>query len=165
MMGANLSADRVYRFSLWRQWDADSIPRRMVVIGLNPSTADEFTNDPTIRRCIGFAQREGCSGLVMLNLFAYRATDPRTMLEARARGVDIVGPRNDEEIRNHTRQPSVGFAPLVVCAWGAVHPSLRARAQEVRAIVSPAWCLGTSKEGHPRHPLYLRADTPLAPLR
>jgi len=89
--GATFSTDRVYRYALWRVWDA-ALPS-FVVIGLNPSTADETENDPTIRRCIGFAKREGCGGLVMLNLFAVRATDPRVMMAH----PEPIGPDNPPE--------------------------------------------------------------------
>lgn len=142
---------RRYRYLLTREW-APGLPS-LCVIGLNPSTADETTDDPTIRRCIGFAKREGMGGLVMLNLFAWRATDPRDM----KRALDPIGPANDAVIE------AVTLDRLVLCAWG-VHGAYRLRdaaviarlAQLGRQTVS----LGTTKAGQPKHPLYLAAATP-----
>src|SRR5262245_35048856 len=75
--GAEFSDDRVYRWRLWRRWDHGPM---LMVVGLNPSTADEHTDDPTVRRCIGYAKRWGYAGLRMLNVFPYRATDPRELV-------------------------------------------------------------------------------------
>lgn len=146
--GAIFSEDRTYRYALTRRWGHGA---PLVVIGLNPSTADELADDPTIRRCIGFARREGCCGLVMLNAFALRATDPRVMLAH----PEPVGPSNDEIIRRHT----VGVE-LVVFAWGA-HGGHRGRDRELQRLVPNGLCFGATKDGHPKHPLYLKSDTPL----
>ncbi len=154
--GAIFSPDQRYRYVLWREWSAEK--RRLVVIGLNPSTADATKNDPTITRCINFAKREGCGGLVMLNLFALRATDPSVMLAAK----DPVGPDNDKYLKRHTILKDL----IVVAAWGA-HGGHRGRdvavASELLGHVA-LQSFGVTKEGHPRHPLYLRADTPLSPF-
>jgi len=146
---ALLSPCGTYRWWLSRTWGAAA---PMVFIGLNPSTADASLDDPTIRRCIGFARREGCGGLVMLNLFALRSTDPVLLYPA----ANPVGTDNDR----HIRERAVG---TVVAAWGA-HPLAAARAKEVQALLTvPLLCLGTTKDGSPRHPLYVRADAPLLP--
>ena len=136
-----------YRWWLSRTW-GDAPP--LVFIGLNPSTADASQDDPTIRRCIGFARRERCGGLLMLNLFAFRATDPHLLY-----GVpDRVGGENNRYLRTLA-------TGKVVAAWGA-HALAPARAAEVRKLLSvPLLCLGTTKDGSPRHPLYVRADEPL----
>lgn len=155
---AHFSSDRLYRYSLYRDWDRWQNMRSFVVIGLNPSTADEFVDDPTIRRCIGFAKREGCGRLVMLNLFAIRATDPKVMLAHAA----PIGDENDAVIR-HCTSFTTGRPPLVVAAWGA-HGHHLGRDREVRRLVADLRCFGTTKDGQPRHPLYLKADTPLVPL-
>lgn len=147
--GAMFSDDRVYRYSLWRRWDR-ALPT-FVVIGLNPSTADEATDDQTIRRCISFAKREGCGKLVMLNLFALRATDPRVMLAHPA----PIGEINDAVIRAH-----VVRGGIFVAAWGA-HGGHRGRDQAVLSLVPSLRCFGRTLAGHPRHPLYLRGDSPL----
>jgi len=152
--GAIFSIDQRYRYVLWRTWAPG--PRRLVVIGLNPSTADATTNDRTVSRCMTFAQRERCSGLVMLNLFAYRATDPKRMRVAS----DPIGPNNDRFIRDRTR----GGDLVVVAAWGA-HGSHLDRAAKVCRLGLPAMrCFGVTKDGSPKHPLYLAANTSLVPF-
>lgn len=144
---AEFSEDRVYRYSLSRAWGEP----RVLFIGLNPSTADETEDDPTIRRCVNFARAWGYDGMVMANLFAYRATDPKVMLAAD----DPVGPENDERLRDlHSR------CCLTVACWGA-GGAHRGRDREVIDMLGylDIWCLGFTKAGHPRHPLYLRKDT------
>jgi hypothetical protein len=153
--GAHFSPDRQYRYMLYRDWASWSNMRTLVVIGLNPSTADETEDDPTIRRCIAFAKREQCGRLVMLNLFALRATDPRVM-KAHA---EPIGPENDAVIRHWTRD-EYDWSNIVVAAWG-VHGSHLNRAITARLLTPQLYCFGVTKDGHPRHPLYLRADTPL----
>jgi hypothetical protein len=125
----------------------------MLFVMLNPSTADALVDDPTIRRCIGFAQREGMGALEVVNVFAFKATDPKAMFGA---GRDIVGPDN----REHARW-AVAQASRVVVAWGA-HP---VGSSPIPAVIAHAnrWCLGVTKDGSPRHPLYVRADQPLIP--
>jgi hypothetical protein len=103
--GAVFSPDQKYRYVLWREWSGH--PRRLVVIGLNPSTADATKNDPTVTRCINFAKREGCGGMIMLNLFAFRATDPGVMMEA----ADPVGPENDKYILAHASRTIGSCSP------------------------------------------------------
>lgn len=147
---AVLSEDRVYRWTLAREWD-DSLPP-LVVIGLNPSTADETEDDPTIRRCIGFARAFGCGSLRMLNLFAFRSTDPKGLRKV----VDPIGPENDVWLKDACR-----YGSKVVAAWGA-HGGYLGRDREVRRLLSGSLHhLGLTKDGHPRHPLYLKSDTPL----
>lgn len=143
---AVFSPCRKWRYSLFRIWD-DSI-RPVAFIGLNPSTADEENDDPTVRRCINYARAWGAGGLVMLNAFAYRATDPRDMKAAR----DPVGPDNDKALAFNAKAAS-----LVVAAWG-VHGAFMDRGEAVRRLVPGLHCLGVTKEGFPKHPLYLRKD-------
>lgn len=124
-------------------------------IGLNPSTADETADDPTIRRCVAFAKRWGYGGLVMLNLFAFRATDPRDMRSA----ASPVGPENDDHLRAVAAE-----AALVVAAWG-VGGSYFGRDFRVRRLMGDGlMALGFTKSGQPRHPLYVKADATLVPL-
>ena len=153
--GATLSPDMRYRYRLWRTWDA-SRPRVAFVM-LNPSTADARRDDPTIRRCIGYARAWGFGGLEVVNLFAFRATDARTLHKA----ADPVGRANDRHIRCAIRS-----AGLVVLAWGA-HRMARDRAAKVRPLFSRTRprCLGLTRSGAPRHPLYLRRDVPLVRVR
>jgi hypothetical protein len=156
--GALFSPDQRYRYALWRRWgmEGESVP--LVVIGLNPSTADATTDDPTVRRCIAFAKREGLGGLLMLNLFAFRSTDPAALYAE----ADPVGPRNDECLA-YFAQCVATDAGRLVAAWGA-HGAHRYRSARVVELIQRAGarleCLGTTKSGQPRHPLYLKGDTP-----
>jgi hypothetical protein len=149
--GAVFSPDMMYRYVLWRRWEKG--PSRLVVIGLNPSTADSTKDDPTIRRCIGFAKREGLAGLIMLNLFAYRSTDPKAL----ATVADPVGPRNNHFLIQGTL---ASVHTLTVGAWGA-NKFAQARAKECTRMLAPLLCFGTTKSGAPVHPLYQRLDAPL----
>jgi hypothetical protein len=142
-----------YRYRLTRTWAHGPT---VTFVMLNPSTADELVADPTVRRCVGFATREGAGRLVVVNLFALRSTDPAQL----ARADDPTGPGNDEHIQSAARDAS-----LVIAAWGA-HPFAADRAADVQAMLAatgtPLHRIGPpSKDGHPRHPLYLAAETPL----
>jgi len=149
---AVLSKDRRYRYTLSRTWDCEK--GNAMFIGLNPSTADESENDPTIRRCMRFALEWGYGGIVVCNLFAFRATDPRAMKAA----TDPVGPLNDEMITTEARD-----AGLVIACWGN-HGQFLSRSDDVRKFLSSMKCFGLTKRGEPKHPLYLRADTKLVEL-
>lgn len=149
--GAVISEDGRYRYSLWRAWDRSLEPLTFVM--LNPSTADANVDDPTIRRCIGFAKRDGFGGVRVVNLYAFRATQPKDMFRA----IDPVGPLNNDYF-------NFGTAATVIAAWGA-----HARPNRVRDVMRllrerTVYCLGTTKDGSPRHPLYVRADQPLIPF-
>ena len=147
---ARLSGCRNYRYALWRHWNEIGSKRRFVAfIGLNPSTADEETDDPTIRRCIGFAKSWGFNGIYMLNAFAFRATKPVDMKKAD----DPVGPENEYALKFYTRR-----VDQIIAAWGAHCPEERERVV-FETINKPIFCLGKTKAGRPRHPLYLRSDT------
>jgi hypothetical protein len=139
---------RTYRYVLWREWDMTN-PSYLNVIGLNPSTADESVDDPTIRKCVGFAKRFGFGALCMTNLFAYRATDPDVMKVAE----DPEGPMNNDHIIQ-----SFKGAGLAIAAWG-VHGAFRRRDIEVLELFY--WtklnlhCLRRNRDGSPGHPLYI----------
>lgn len=143
---AVLSIDRRYRYLLWRGWEVNK--PYVVFIGLNPSTADKITDDPTIRRCINYAKAWGYGGLYMVNLFALRATDPLEMMAH----ADPVGIGNDGYIKQVCCD-----ATMVVAAWGTNGPHL-GRASDVCKMVRPLHCLTTTKNGQPGHPLYLKKD-------
>lgn len=151
---ATFSPCRRYRYTLTRSIGAGT--RRALFVMLNPSTADEAQDDPTIRRCIAFARREGCGSLEVANLFAWRATDPVELRTA----PDPVGPDNDRHIVE-----AAGRASLIVCAWG-VHGCLLGRERAVRQLLAgrALHALGFTKEGAPRHPLYVKSDAPLWPM-
>lgn len=158
LTGARLSGCGTYRYTLDRIWDA-SLPIAVFVM-LNPSTANASEDDNTIRRCIWFAKREGCGGIRVVNLFALRATDPAAL---RAHPAPI-GPQNDRWILSVLCQDPA----VVIAAWGA-HPFAAARAVDVLRTIAagsvPVKCLGTTKDGHPKHPLYLPKNTPLIDYR
>ncbi|MEM8500400.1 MAG: DUF1643 domain-containing protein [Pseudomonadota bacterium] len=143
---AKLSRCRQYRYALWRTWSAEK--PIVMFIGLNPSTADETSDDPTLRRCINFAKAWGYGGVCMANLFAYRATDPEEMRVC----AKPVGPRN-----NRWLKLLAGEADLVVAAWGN-DGVLRQRSRQVRAMLPTMTCLRMNKSGEPAHPLYLPAS-------
>lgn len=152
---AVISDDGAYRYVLNRRWNGYGPV--MCWICLNPSTADATADDPSIRRMMGFARREGCGGICVLNLFALRATNPRQLASHR----DPVGPDNDQWLRG-LRADAVQV-PVTV-AWGA-NPMARRRAFRVLDLLEgvPLWCLGTTADGSPKHPLYLRLNTKLVP--
>lgn len=155
------SACRQYRYALLRCLNVglagEGNGRGINFIMLNPSTADETLNDPTITRCIGFASRWQYTSLIVTNLFAFRATDPANL----KRAADPVGAENDEYIRTVAMNSAA-----VVVAWG-VHGVHQGRADYVMRLLNDAgvypYCLGLTKGGHPKHPLYLRSDTALIP--
>jgi len=152
--GARLSDDGRYRYVLWRTWD-----RSLPVLGfimLNPSTADAEVNDPTIRRCLSFGARDGYGGIRVANLFPYRATDPKRLLEVAH--PPLIRPGHDPF--DHVQD-----CETIVAGWGASVPRrLRWRAAEVADGASrPLHCLGITKDGSPRHPLMVKADQPLLP--
>lgn len=143
--GAIFSLCRTWRYVLWRVWDK-SLPK-VAFIGLNPSTADETQDDPTIRRCMGYASSWGYGGIHMLNLFAFRATDPTVMKAAD----QPIGPENNYIMRRYAEA-----AALRIAAWGA-HGEHKNRGADVRRLLSNLGLhhLGLTKDGHPKHPLYL----------
>lgn len=152
---AILSGCGTYRYFLRRQLVADSErPRIVTFCMLNPSTADATVDDPTIRRCMAFAERLNGTSLHVINLYALRATDPR---ELRTHP-DPVGPANDRALK----ALSV-YNGGVICAWGRhARPE---RIREALALFGTAqlWCLGVNKDGSPKHPLYLPGNAPLVP--
>lgn len=163
-MGAILSDCGRYRYRLWRDLEpsleeAGRKPETVLFLMLNPSTADHREDDPTIRRCVGFARRLGYQRLSVGNLYAFRATDPAQLQEAQ----DPVGPGNDAHLWKLARE-----ADQIVAAWGANPGPVLEREREVRELVasttSRIFCLGTTKAGRPRHPLYLPKDTDLEDL-
>lgn len=156
--GATMSACGAYRYALWRDWDVAK--GRVCWIMLNPSTADAEEDDPTIRRCMGFARAWGYGGIVVVNLFAFRATKPADMLYAD----DPVGPDNDATIREALNS---GLTAMHVCAWGQNAPRDR-EAEVVKLIRDYGYvphALRLTKSGHPGHPLYLPGDLVPAPFR
>lgn len=154
---ADISSCGLYRYLLTRRWaDGDMLGFVM----LNPSTADASIDDPTIRRCMGFARRENLSGIIVANIFGFRAIQPVQLLKA----ADPIGPGNDEAIRTVAKT-----AKLIVCAWGAGRSGRFSYAGRravgiLKAEGAALVCLGRTTNREPRHPLYIRADQPLEPF-
>ena len=144
--GAEFSRYRDYRYSLWRFWEKDKGYAAFVC--LNPSTADEFKNDPTVVRCINYAKAWGYGGMFMLNEFAYRSTHPGNLYTIG----DPVGPDNDFHLQSVSSK-----ALVTIVAWG-LHGSYLNRDREVLKILTNPHCLKLTKDGHPGHPLYLKKD-------
>lgn len=154
LRGAIISDCGSYRYALWRQW---GVGQPMVFVMLNPSTADAEKDDQTIGRCIGFARREGFGGIHVVNLFAYRATQPDELLTC---PVDVVGPANNRHL--HEAAQLVSTNGYCVAAWGSHPAATRLAVNRARmALQFPLFCLGLTKGGAPRHPSRLAADTPL----
>lgn len=146
--------DGDYRYHLTRRWGPkiDTV----VWVMLNPSTADADVDDPTIRRCISFSAELGADSLRVVNLYAYRATDPKHLLAVE----DPVGPMDNTVIRETLLAARAMRSP-VIGAWG-----VNARADRVSEFVTiadecrvPLHCLGITKSGMPRHPLYVLGST------
>jgi hypothetical protein len=145
--GATFSPCRQYRYTLFRQWDENIPP--LAFLMLNPSTADETQNDPTVERCQRRAQSSGAGGVVVLNIFALRSTDPKALYSH----ADPIGPKNDESIVG-----VAGAIGSVICAWGT-HGALNERGKTVlswlRAHDIKPLALKINADGSPAHPLYL----------
>jgi hypothetical protein len=146
---AILSPCERYRYSLIRDWSGGGGRGQVCFVGLNPSTADADQDDPTIRRCVGFAKSWGFDSLRMVNLFAFRSTKPGVLASVR----DPVGPDNDQHLRLAEQ-----MCGLVVAAWGASVGGLLDRDTEVVRMFQSMSVLRLTKHNHPSHPLYLPAN-------
>lgn len=152
---ALFSSDGKFRLELQREWDP-LLPTVGWII-LNPSTGNAETDDPTIRRCIGFASKFGYGGLRIYNLFAYCATDPNDLVLA-SQHMDVTG---DEEGALALMEAGLAQCQGVIAAWGARGGIAAERAEMILARYSGMYCLGKTKLGQPKHPLYLPASTQL----
>lgn len=143
---------------LMRRWLGDAFPDRyLMFIGMNPSTADATVNDPTCAREWTFTQREGFAAMVKANVGDYRATHPKMLLEP---GVVVSSPANLPTIREQAK----GAARVILCHGKlnkALVPAGQALVQALTEDGIALWCFGTNADGSPKHPLYLRGDTPL----
>jgi len=136
-----------YRYLLTRRW-GESAPLRFVM--LNPSIADASVDDPTIRRCVWFAKREGCGGIEVANLYAFRATKPDDLWRA----PDPYGPDNDAALASLAMRATADLMP-VVCAWGTQGGRNNRPIALMQQAGAAFLCLGRTKDGFPRHPLYV----------
>ena len=145
------SSCETWRYALTRRW-GEGAP--LLWIMLNPSTATELRNDPTIERCERRTRAMGYPAMSIANLYAFRATAPRDLFAA----PDPIGPDNDATVRRLARE-----AGAVVCGWG-VHGARGDRGAILAATLdAPLLALGTTKDGHPRHPLYVRYSVAPSP--
>jgi hypothetical protein len=141
-----------YRYWLRRIWDPALA--HCVFIGLNPSTADATEDDPTLKRCISFAQKWGYGSLLLVNLFSLRATNPRGLKMA----ADPIGPKTDRWLRRAASETNT-----VIAAWGN-GGLLMNRAIAVHHMLKNPYCLGLTALGMPRHPLYCPKNVTLTAL-
>lgn len=145
--GAVFTECRRYRYALWRTWRNLDNPRRVAFIGVNPSVANEERNDRTVARCIQFAKDWGYDGMIMLNAFAWVQTTLDMELT-----VEHIGVENNATIVEREKQ-----GDLIIAAWGVLCPLWRER--EIADLLGKSlFCLGTSKYGRPRHPLYTKRN-------
>lgn len=149
---AEFSPDRIHRYALWRTWDK-TLGVAMFLC-LNPSTADEIQNDPTVTRCINYAKRWGYGGMIMSNIFAFRATDPADMKAAK----DPIGPENDKWLIKLSKE-----ADIIIAAWGN-HGKFMNRGPAVLKLLNNLHYLEMNNTGNPKHPLYCKGDLMPIPM-
>lgn len=167
---ATLSGCQTFRYRLTRDlergfWGKHGALAKdesgVLFIMLNPSTADASLDDPTIRRCLGYTKSWGCSSLTVVNLFAFRATDPKSLLARLEAGEDAQGPDADKYLREAIDDHQ-GRGDYIVVAWGSLgsHKLIKPRRDAVLRMlpVADTHCLETCASGDPKHPLYCRAD-------
>lgn len=153
---ADISDCGSYRYRLTREWsDKPLLPFVM----LNPSDADAEIDDPTIRRCMGYSRAWGFGGIVVGNLYAFRTPYPATLWKA----ADPYGPLNDEAL-TRIGDDARGVAVPVICAWGAGGGKNNRPIHLMQQTGAVLKCLGRTKSGQPKHPLYLRSDQALEPF-
>lgn len=162
---AVISDDQKYRYTLYREWAEDPIFEGVRVLNfcmLNPSTADGLQDDPTIRKCIGFAKANGYNAIRVVNLFAYRTSSPKILVRQRGCGLDVVGPLNNDYVQEIPPEETV------VAAWGASFYGdnfIRDRIEVTKGLLSrKLWCVRKTIDPgfkpRPWHPLYV----PYGPL-
>jgi len=151
-MSATFDNTGAYRYRLERNNLGGT--KTCLFVMLNPSTADAVQDDPTIRRCLSFAKREGAGRLIVCNLYAYRATDPSCLKEV----LDPVGLDNEYHIRSAAEE-----SDLIIVAWGASHLGGDWPEKVLRILksIKPVYALSVTKSGQPGHPLYLSGNSPL----
>lgn len=162
------SPDDRFRYVLGRTWNDPwwerYLHRPLWVFGmLNPSKA-RIDDDPSVRKCVGFARRGGAGGIMVVNMLAYSATDPRDMVAAWRSGVNVVGEHNEAALQWALSRPAL--LGRHIAAWGKIPPRLRSVSQGARVLFESTRpdCFGLNGDGSPRHPLMLGYDTPLVPL-
>lgn len=152
--GAEISECGKYRYELTRIWD-ESLPL-LAFVGLNPSTADAETDDPTIRKCVGFAKRHNYGGILMLNLYSYRATKPTDLWKAAKAGTNTIG-EGAPAVRGRAAR-----ANKIIACWG--RHGIKRQADFMQHFGRPMSCLGKNADGTPCHPLMLPYTTAIEPF-
>ena len=148
------SPDMMFRYAFGRWWGNTDLATTAIWVLLNPATGDtEKRHRPTLVRCISRSRAAGHTGLVIVNLFAFRDTNPRNLRTA----PDVIGPANDDVLRVITKAGA-----QTIAAWGG-HGRLKGRSGHVGPLLASPMCLGTTQRGETRHPLYISADTQLVP--
>lgn len=148
------SLDMVYRYAYGRWWGQEDVATTDVWVMLNPATGDtERRHRPTLERCVARSRADGRDGVLIVNLFAFRHTDPKQLLQAD----DAVGPANDDALRVLTARGA-----RTIAAWGG-RGRLMGRSGCVGPLLDRPLCLGTTRRGEPRHPLYVASAAPLVP--
>jgi hypothetical protein len=166
--GAWITDDGLHRLLLWRAWS--SAPRALFAM-LNPSSADAKEDDPTVRRCVGFAKGWGCGGVNVVNLYSLIETDSKQLWETevalRLAPLSSLQPAASSHADVYGGAVERSLGPLVL-AWGSILSKAQERADELLGVLlslkRPGFCLGTTRHGHPRHPLFLPATTRLEPV-
>jgi hypothetical protein len=160
---AVISPCGLYRYTLSRsfagQLEVEKKPRMALWVMLNSSRADADKNDPTIRRCAWFSERDGFDGFYAGNLYAFRSPNPDDLRDSMEAGIDPIGPDNDEHLRT-----MASWSDAIICAWGAHPMATEKRVRDVVEILRgyrELQCLGLTASGAPRHPLYVKGDAPL----
>lgn len=149
------SADMIYRYAFGRWWGIEDLARSVVWVMLNPATGDtDGKRRPTLERAIARSRAWDADGIVVVNLFAYRGTNPKVLSTV----ADPVGPANDDALKLLTAQ-----ALRTVAAWGG-HGGRQGRSTAVRPLLAAPLCLGTTQNGEPRHPLYVSSEAPAVAL-
>ncbi len=148
------SHDMVYRYAFARWWGEPDVARFAVWVLLNPATGDtEMRRRPTLERCIRWSRASGHDGIMIVNIFGYRTTNPKVLRSVQ----DPVGRHTDASLRGIT-----AAGAETIAAWGS-HGRLNRRSHEVGPLLATPQCLGTTVRGEPRHPLYVKGDTRLIP--
>ncbi len=143
--GADFSKCRKYRYTLWRIWNLNK--PKVMFIGLNPSTADEINNDPTVTRCINYSKLWGYGGMYMMNIFAFRTTYPSELKKS----TNPIGIDNDYWIKKVSKS-----VDKCIGAWGNDGDFLD-RSKEIIKLIPQLYCLKINNSGEPSHPLYLKS--------
>ena len=144
--GAKFSKCRKYRYTLWRTWD--HLKPKVMFLGLNPSTADEINNDPTVTRCINYSKSWGYGGMYMMNIFAFRTTYPIELKKTK----DPVGKKNDYWIMKIYND-----VDKCIGAWGN-DGEFENRSEDIFSLIPKLYCLKINNSGQPAHPLYLKSN-------